>query len=639
MITNCEREYIRMKEKMKSLTYEQKGKLLWGLATVYAGCAVCYLLNMAGFAAQVDGTGFTQSALSVLVFVIVGYFWRSVLCDFGRISDAKAKRRRLLFALLFGSLLGLSFIWGYEIRMKGMTPPGYIAKLWDLIMALGLGVAFMPLTSKWFAFQDDRKTKEQREELPKGTKRKCFWYSWLGIVVCWIPVFLAYYPAIMSYDFHRQSAEAYNGYIWFNDHHPLIHTFLIRVFLLLGDALGSYEIGMAIFSALQMLILAAVLAYSCNVIGRITLRVWPVVMMAVIYGILPVHPILAMSMTKDILFTAFFLLLVLLIWERRHLVSLQDGYAVSKRKRTVLWAAILLTGILTMLLRNNAVYAFVVFAVFYVLISAGERLRIAILCAAIVVCGMGCKAGIREAMDAGKGSTSEMFSVMMQQFARVGSRQSQVLTEEDYVIINKYVPEELWSNYNPAIADSVKGMIAAYYYDAWKEDIPGMLVDWVKIGVRYPNEYIDAFLALTSGYWFLDDVSHAEVLGYGADTNLGLLYTFNASNTDVFEGVESKSFLPGLLERYQKIVNGNSYYGWPVVSILFKPAFYCWLLLLVMVSWWYRKESQKQLLLLLPLLYLMTLVLGPVVNFRYIYPVMVVVPVLLAEVLKTQEKE
>lgn len=628
-----------MTEKRKNLIYEQKGKILWALSTVYAGSAVCYLLNMAGFAAQVDGAGFTQSALSVLVFVIVGHFLRSVLRDFGRISDAKAKKRRLLFALFFGSLLGLSFIWGYEIRMKGMTPPGYIAKLWDLIMALGLGVAFMPLTSKWFAFLDDRKTKEQREELPKGTKRKCFWYSWLGIVVCWIPVFLAYYPAIMSYDFHRQSAEAYNGYIWFNDHHPLIHTFLIRVFLLLGKALGAYEIGMAIFSALQMLILAAVLAYSCNVIGRITKRIWPVVMMAVIYGILPVHPILAMSMTKDILFTAFFLLFVLLIWERRRLVSRQEGWAVYKRKRAVLWAAILLTGILMMLLRNNAVYAFVVFAVFYVLISSGERLRIAILCAAIVVCGMGCKAGIREAMDAGKGSTSEMFSVMMQQFARVGNRQSQVLTEEDYIIINKYVPEELWSNYNPTIADSVKGMIAAYYYDAWKEDIPGMLVDWVKIGTRYPNEYIDAFLALTSGYWFLDDVSHAEVLGYGPDTNLGLLYTFNASNKDVFEGVESKSFLPGLLETYQKIVNGNSYYGWPIVSILFKPAFYCWLLILVMISWWYRKTPQKQLLSLLPLLYLLTMVLGPVVNFRYIYPIMVVVPVLLAEVLQAREKE
>jgi len=165
-----------------------------------------------------------------------------------------------------------------------------------------------------------------------------------------------------------------------------------------------------------------------------------------------------------------------------------------------------------------------------------------------------------------------------------------------------------------------------------------MLKDWVNIGLHYPNEYIDAFLALTSGYWFLDDVSHAEVLGYGEDTNLGLLYTFNASVSDVFEGVESRSFLPGLLTAYQKIVNGNSYYGWPVLSLLFKPAFYCWLLVLVIVSFWYKKEPKKQLLTLLPLLYLLTLFLGPVVNFRYIYPIAVVVPVLLTEVLRAKDK-
>lgn len=611
-----------MIKKIKECYKAYSFKILWLLLSIYAGYSVCYLLNIAGFANQVDGLGFTQSALSVFVFLTVGYFLRLILLEYKTISEVQIKKKRFIFSLLFGLALGLSFIWGYEIRMDGMTPPGYMAKLWDLVVALGLGVAFLPLTSKWFALLDKKTITKHQVELSKRDKQKMFWYSFLAIIVCWIPVFLAYYPAIMSYDFHRQSAEAYKGYIWFNDHHPLVHTFLIRVFLLLGEAIGSYEIGMAIFSMVQMLILAAVLAYSCNVVGRSTGRKWVVKVMVLVYGILPVHPVLAMSMTKDILFTAFFLLLILLIWERR--------------RNGGLFGAILAVGILTMLLRNNAVYAFAVFGVFYVIISAGERLRIAILCAAIIVGGLSCKTGIREIMNAGSGSSSEMFSVIMQQFARVGKNQNTGLTEEEWNIIDKYVPSEYWVDYNPPLADTIKGRVAALNYDCWEEDIPQMLKDWMKIGIHYPNEYIDAFLALTSGFWFLDDVSHAEVLSYGADTDLGLLYTFNASNKEVFEGVESRSLLPGVLECYQEIVNGNCYYEWPVLSILFKPAFYCWLLLLAMVSMWYKKENDKQIVTLLPFLYLMTMFLGPVVNFRYVYPIIVVSPILFSELFRTE---
>ena len=625
-----------MKEKISNFITSQKGSFfVWLFLTIYAGYSVCYLLNVAGFAEQINQQGFSQSALSVIVFVGMGCFLRDVWKEY--------RGRLLLFALLFGCALGLSFIWGYQIRLTGITHPGYKNKLVELLMSMGLGVAFLPLTGKWFLFLDRIGEKRKQQELSGKAKLRMFWFSLLGIILCWLPVFLAYYPAIMSYDFHRQSQEATLGYIWFNDHHPLLHTFLIRMAFLLGESIGSYEAGMAIFSALQMLLLAAVLAYSCNVIGRVSGKVWPVVVTAVLYGVLPIHPVLAMSMTKDILFTTFFLLLILLIWERRRLVVRLQGQAevttAEKWKRSGLFFAILITGILTLILRNNAIYAFAVFAVFYVLIASGERLRIALLCLAIVVGGIGCKTGIREAMGAGKGSSAEMFSVIMQQFARTGQNQCDNLTPEDWSMINRYVDHEFWGDYNPVIADSVKICVGVYCYDTWKEDFGRMLKDWVSIGLRYPNEYIDAFLALTSGYWFLDDVSHAEVLGYGEDTNLGLLYTFNASVSDAFEGVESRSFLPGLLTAYQKIVNGNSYYSWPVLSLLFKPAFYCWLLVLAIVSFWYKKEPKKQLFTLLPLLYLLTLFLGPVVNFRYVYPITVVVPVLLAEVLQVRENQ
>lgn len=618
---------------------EYKRYVLWGVMTLFVGACVCYLLNLAGFAKQADSLGFTQSAFSPICFAIVGYFLRKLYYDYRKLENLKVRKRRFGFSYVFSFLLALSFVLGYQMRMLGNTLPGIRGKAFILLVSVGLAFAFLPIMNIWFAGLEKWKNGSEREVLSARTKRRSFWISWLVIFLCWVPVFLAYYPSVMSYDFHRQSQEAYKGYIWFNDHHPLAHTFLIRVFLLLGEALGSYQTGMALYSLLQMLILSVVLAYSCNVIARMTRRVWPVVVSVLFFGLLPIHPVLALSVTKDILFAAFLLLLVLLMWEqRRFFTQAYSGSRKDKLKLLGFALAMILTGILAILFRNNAVYAIAVFTVFYVIIAAKQRVSVLLLCVCIVAGGLGCKTGIRVAMDAGTGNKIEMFSVFVQQFARVGNRQGDSLTAEEKAIVSYYVPEEEWEYYNPTLADGMKSAAAVTNFEEWKNDIPGMLSDWLTIGVRYFNEYMDAFLALTSGYWFLDDVSHAEVLGYGADSDLGLLYTFNASYSDDFEGVESHSYLPGLLTVYQRIVNGNSYYGWPILSLLFKPAFYVWMLLLAMFSHLYTREPKKLLMSLLVLMYLLTLLLGPVVHMRYVYCVVVAVPVLLAYVFCKEEK-
>lgn len=602
-----------------------KKKVLGVLLAIYAGCCLSYLFNLMAMPKV-----FTQSVFSIAMFAILFRGLQLVAEDWNGIEDAQGKKKRIRYVLLMGFALGLAFLWGYQLRMNGMTTPGVKGKLFDICVAGGLAVALSPFVNIWFRLLDRKGNADVavfEEKVQKGKSGRTFLISWGVIMLCWLPVFLAYYPAIMSYDFHRQSQEAYQGYIWFNSHHPLIHTFLIRCALLIGEFLGSYEAGMAIFSIFQMLVLSVVMAYSCSMVGRLTGKKWPVVASVLLFALLPVHSVMSLCMTKDILFSAFFLLVMLLVLERKLYRDKPDG---KQWKLILLDVALVLSGILMIMFRNNAVYAFAVFTVFYVLWSQKERVRILLLCVLIIAGGQGAKSAMQTAMDAGTGSKMEMYSVFVQQMCRVGKNQEQMITGEEWQLINKYIPYDIWKNYNPVIADSIKGTVTVTTFQTWKDDIPGMLSDWAQLGLRYPSDYIDAFLALTSGYWFPDDVSNAEVLGVGEDTNLGLIYTFNASTSDVFEGVESHSYLPGLLKLYSKIVNGNCYDSWPVLSNLFKPAFYCWILILVMVSLLYLKEPKKLLLCMLPFWYLMTLLLGPVVNIRYAYPMMIAAPFLLA---------
>lgn len=604
-------------ERIKTMLTKYNKEILVLFLGMFANISLSYLFNLI-----IEDTdfSFSFSVLIIPVWAVVFYVIRKFVMTIQNERGSKVFRRRLRYSLILAILFGLSMIAGYQLQVYGYTLHGIMGKVFILLMGIGVGVGVLPIFYGYFWWLDKRREKKATVELQDKPAIKSFWISWGLIFVMWIPAFLAYYPSIMSYDCHRQFQEAYMGF--YNTHHPLVHTFLIRVFMSLGESIGSYEVGMAMFSVFQMLILSVIFAYACNWIGRLTHKKWAVACAIAFFGLLPIHQVLVLSITKDVLFTGFFLLLCLLL--------LEFNQADTKVKKILLLVAMLLVGILVMLFRNNAIYAFAVFAVFYIIWSKKERLVIALLCLAILFGGKFSANAIQTALDAGSGNKVEMYSVFVQQFARIGLYQNDNLDIEEYGIINRYVDSVHWSIYNPHISDGIKNNVAETTFEDWKNDIPTMLKDWITIGIKYPNDFIDAFLELTRGYWFLDDVSHAEVLGYGDDTEWGLLYTFNASKSDFFEGVESKSFLPGLQKMYQKIVNGNSYYEWPVISMLFKPAFYCWTLLLVMVSLLYMKQNRKLMLCLLPLMYLLTLLLGPVVNFRYVYPIMVVAPVLVA---------
>ena len=92
-----------------------------------------------------------------------------------------------------------------------------------------------------------------------------------------------------------------------------------------------------------------------------------------------------------------------------------------------------------------------------------------------------------------------------------------------------------------------------------------------------------------------------------------------------------------LEEQLEKIVSGNAYYNWPILSLLFKSAFYVWGLLMVWIAFLFRRQKKQAILCLFPLLYMGTLFLGPVVQIRYVFPAMLVLPVMACLLLEQED--
>lgn len=579
-------------------------------------CGLCYLSRLAG----VQKASYT--VLGILIFLVVWNLLGETVKDLEGIADKKAKRRRIIFSIIVAYLFSLSMIMGYQLQGSGMTECGVKGKGLILFRSAWLAIAIFPAGNLLFKLTERIKplcdgrpgTRQLRPGIVFGI---CAAVTFALL----IPVWLAYYPIVMSSDFHRQVNEAYKGFIWFYPYQPIAHTWVIWVFMQLGNVLGSLQTGYACMALFQMLLYALVTGYACSILYRILKRVWVMIVAVLYFAVFPFHSVLVVSTTKDVLFSILFLLFFLLLIER--------SLFATGRKRFLLEILMVLEGCIMAQFRNNAFYAVAVFMVlFFILTPKKEKLRVLLLGVLLIA---GCRVTdtvITKAIGTKiKKPKVEMFSVPIQQMARVGYYHENELDDEISALLDSYIPRAIWKNYNPPIADTVKNSV---HTEKFSENYGELFSSWAKLGLRYPNEYIDAFLELTRGYWFLDDTSWAENLGYGLEERMGAVSTYNSSEIAGVGSIEHESKLPWLELQLEKIVSANAFYDWPVVSVLFKSAFYIWLLFLVTCAMLYRKRKEQLKLTLFVWLYFGTMILGPVVQIRYVFPIMMCLPVIIA---------
>ena len=309
-------------------------------------------------------------------------------------------------------------------------------------------------------------------------------------------------------------------------------------------------------------------------------------------------------------------------------------------------------GVLMLLFRNNAVYAFVVSVPILLWgmgrinneqngqkedgIWDGRTARKEYLCLslAILVLFAVSAVSLKALTRAQSGSPREMLSVPLQQMARVWVQEEngELLEPSLRQEMEKYIsPEWGFSVYDPHLADPVKSRAVIH------DDPKGLIKTWIRLGMEYPGIYVDAFLDNSVGLWFLLDDTHARVYGIGTESGFGYLSTDNRTMPAGCEIVEH-SYLPGLRALMEKIVSDNEYENWPVVKFLFAPALYWWLLYLYVVMVLYKRRYREVLPAVFLVVYYLTLLLSPTVLIRYMYPLVVTVPVILS-CLTSEKKE
>lgn len=432
----------------------------------------------------------------------------------------------------------------------------------------------------------------------------CFLLVFLSIVfINMLFLFTNQYPGVVFTD-SIASIEQVLGMIPYENRIPFYYTILVGFFLKIGLFLfHDINAAVALFHCFQILFMAACFAYAFMTLYQIKTPTGLLVGIYLFYTLVPYQLVYNATMGKDVVFAGAALLLV------------TSFYRILKHMGRRPWhnTLIFLIGSIGLSLwRTNGWYVFLITTVvlFFPLRKQYKPL-LRMMLTVIVLCWILLNP-VLTILNVSGLDYSEAFAIPTQQIARVVYEGRELTDEETLLLDQIFHVDKLKSDYVPTNVDQVK------YYNMKRSGLHyvrenpwAYLKLYISLGIRYPGDYLKAWIDQTKGYWnggyqyypFTQDVEGSE-LGIFPLSELGII---------------------GQLFRLWVW----TIYRLPIFQPLYSIGFALWALIACMLVNGLKKRQEW--LLGVPLLVIMIgLWLGTPIfaEFRYAYPLIVSMPVI-----------
>ena len=538
------------------------------------------------------------------------------------------EKRRLILSLISGLLMGLMFILGIRYSLNEIPAPTAFGFLTALSAATLLFSAFTGIFLRLIPFVS--KAEAETKESGKKSGIKPLALIFLITFAVYMTALLAVYPGVYSYDASVQILQVF-GSDPLTSHHPVLHTLFLCGSLKIGEALfHSYQIGLALYSLIQITVMAAVFSFVLYRMMRRNAPLWLVLASWLFLAANPYMQVLVLLTTKDVLFSAFFLLAFDFSVD---MISDPEHFFQSR----ALTAGFFLSALFSCFFRNQGIYVFVFFSLFALLFfirykkkNGGARplaSRWLIFSVALAAVYLTVNGPVFTSLGVEKGDTKEMLSVPMQQLARVWHEKPESLSKEERAYIEALILPDALEGYVRVNADPVK---SGFQTEVVKNDPGTFIKTWAAIGAKEPLVYLDSFLMGNWGYWYPGEtqywINYIVFDGSFMEEEYNILHIFRNSRFPQYESyLRSISLTP----EYEKI---------PLLALILNQAFPFWLMLITGTALLYRRQAALLVPLSFVFGYFGTLLLGPVTCVRYALPLIVCVP-LMAEILLYRTRE
>ena len=432
----------------------------------------------------------------------------------------------------------------------------------------------------------------------------------------YLPYLLKLYPGVVSYDSYEQLSQIV-GNLSYSNHHPVLHTLIIKLFYDLGNLLtGNSNIGLLLYTIFQMVVACFTFSFTTYTLYKNNINKYVVVFIWLFFFITPYNAIYSVTIWKDILFSYIVLLTTILLWNHYH------NKLEWNNKNKVIF---IFLSILICLLRSNGFYAYIIFVILFYLLYKKEfkKIFIPIIISLFVVVIF--KYPVLSLLKVKQPDFVESISIPLQQVGYV-IRKDGNITDEELNLISKIADIEKIKNdvthfhiSNP-IKDNIRDHDINHYLESHKLDY---LKLWINLGIKNIKLYKDAYVLQTSGYYY---------------HNYGRYWVYLKDfQNDGYAGkldIERHELLPETYSRFIDLkleINDFIHYNFGSLAIS---------LYLILISLFITINKKGNILIyIIPLSIFITLLIATPVacEFRYVYSLYLTAPVFLIMSLKRGE--
>ncbi len=544
---------------------------------------------------------------------IVPFFFACLLFFLAQKTDYIMEKRRIVCIFLTAFSFAAFTVFG-SIRM--LYQGSFLRIAFDTVRTFaGLLFLFFVMTARLYVLMDG---------VVKGStgtwtevKKKPFLLAILTLIcfVCYLPLFLRFYPGSFGADSINQIRQAMH-IKEYNNHLPVLSTWLIELFYNVGFALTKdVNASIAFYTVFQMLITALTYAGVCVYLLKKGLEEKRSFVIFAVYALVPAFAMYAIYIHKDT--PAADLLLVLSVY-------LHFFVTLKKEKRKDLSIQLLLfglTGILFMLFRSNHFYIYPVLILLSAFLIKENKKEVIVVMVAAFVFSAAFKGPVLREMGIRGADAAETLSMPLQMVSYTLKVDGDV-SADDKAFLDIILPHErLAEVYSETSANPVKRAIRDEgdqpYLEAHKAEFMKV---FLRTFIKNPAPCLIALTDHSKGY-YCPKFTHPEMIMGTWENEFG-------SYTD-----------PKLPESVGTLVYETAQKAYDLYEKYLGCAMAFWAVLFFMFYTLYRGGSVLPFMPAVGVVFTFILASPNVGRFRYQYPVMAAAVLLLGITLLTDTRQ